>query len=198
MYNHTDGGTQYASIYIYIHRRFRAGVDKSAANCYNYNEENYFPQGEERMKHVDIYTDGACSGNPGPGGYGAILVFKGLEREISGGSPETTNNRMELLGAITALELLKEPCNVILTSDSKYLVDGINLGWAKSWKKNNWTKADKKPALNADLWGRLLELLEVHDVTFVWVKGHAGHPYNERCDELAVAAINAIKSSIKI
>ena len=96
------------------------------------------------MKHVDIYTDGACSGNPGPGGYGAILVFRGLEREISGGHPETTNNRMELLGAISALELLKEPCNVLLTSDSKYLVDGINLGWAKSWKRNNWTKSDKK------------------------------------------------------
>lgn len=146
------------------------------------------------MKHVDIYTDGACSGNPGPGGYGAILVFRGLEREISGGSPETTNNRMELMGAIAALELLREPCNVLLTSDSKYLVDGINLGWAKSWKKNNWTKSDKKPALNADLWGRLLELLEVHDVTFVWVKGHAGHPYNERCDELAVAAIEKMRN----
>ncbi len=146
------------------------------------------------MKHVDIYTDGACSGNPGPGGYGAILVFRGLEREISGGHPETTNNRMELLGAISALELLKEPCNVLLTSDSKYLVDGINLGWAKSWKRNSWTKSDKKPALNADLWGRLLELLEVHDVTFVWVKGHAGHPYNERCDTLAVEAIEKIKA----
>ena len=146
------------------------------------------------MKHVDIYTDGACSGNPGPGGYGAILVFRGLEREISGGSPETTNNRMELMGAISALELLREPCNVLLTSDSKYLVDGINLGWAKSWKKHNWTKSDKKPALNADLWGRLLELLVVHDVTFVWVKGHAGHPYNERCDELAVAAIEKMRN----
>jgi ribonuclease HI len=148
------------------------------------------------MKHVDIYTDGACSGNPGPGGYGAILVFKGLERELSRGYAETTNNRMELLGAIAALELLKEPCNVLLTSDSKYLVDGINLGWAKSWRMNNWTKSDKKPALNADLWGRLLELLEIHDVTFVWVKGHAGHPYNERCDRLAVEAIEKIKNGM--
>ncbi len=147
------------------------------------------------MKLVEIYTDGACSGNPGPGGYGAILVFKGFKREISGGCPETTNNRMELMGAISALELLKEPCDVILTSDSKYLVDGINLGWAKSWKKNNWMKSDKKPALNADLWEKLLGLLEIHNVTFVWVKGHAGHPYNERCDELAVEAINSQKLS---
>lgn len=149
------------------------------------------------MKHVDIYTDGACSGNPGPGGYGAILVFKGAEKELSGGHPETTNNRMELLGAITALEQLKEPCNVLLTSDSKYLVDGINLGWASSWKKNNWKKADKKPALNSDLWERLLQLLEIHDVTFTWVKGHAGHPYNERCDALAVEAIERIKNETK-
>lgn len=147
-----------------------------------------------KMKHVDIYTDGACSGNPGPGGYGAVLVYRGLEREIYGAERETTNNRMELLGAIKALELLKEPCNVLLTSDSKYLVDGINLGWARSWKKNSWKKADKKPALNADLWGRLLELLEVHDVTFAWVKGHDGHPYNERCDRLAVAAYENLGS----
>ena len=138
------------------------------------------------MKFVEIYTDGACSGNPGPGGYGAILVFKGLEKEISGGEANTTNNRMELSAAIAALEALREPCKVLLTSDSKYLVDGINLGWAKSWKLNNWIKSDKKPALNADLWGRLLELLEIHDVTFVWIKGHEGHPFNERCDRLAV------------
>ncbi|MBQ7125167.1 MAG: ribonuclease HI [Clostridia bacterium] len=149
------------------------------------------------MKQVNIYTDGACSGNPGPGGYGAILVFKGKEKELSGGHPETTNNRMELLGAITALEQLKEPCSVLLTSDSKYLVDGINLGWASSWKKNNWRKADKKPAQNSDLWERLLDLLEIHDVTFTWVKGHAGHPYNERCDALAVEAIEKIKNKVK-
>ncbi len=146
------------------------------------------------MKHVDIYTDGACSGNPGPGGYGAILVFGSLKREISGGDPQTTNNRMELTAAIEALALLKEPCSVTLVSDSKYLVDGINRGWAKSWKRNGWRKADRKPALNADLWERLLRLLEVHRVTFSWVKGHAGHPYNERCDELAVAAIEGLKA----
>ena len=150
------------------------------------------------MKQVEVYTDGACSGNPGPGGWGAVLRYrfngKVYEKELSGGDASTTNNRMELMGAISALELLREPCNVLLTSDSKYLVDGINLGWAKSWKKHNWTKSDKKPALNADLWGRLLELLEVHDVTFVWVKGHAGHPYNERCDELAVAAIEKMRN----
>jgi ribonuclease HI len=145
------------------------------------------------VKNVQIYTDGACSGNPGPGGYGAILVYKNMERELSEGFPETTNNRMELLGAIRALELLKEPCTVMLTSDSKYLVDGINLGWAKKWKKNNWLKPDKKKAQNTDLWEQLLHLLELHDVTFVWVKGHAGHPYNERCDRLAVEAIEKVK-----
>lgn len=146
------------------------------------------------MKNVQIYTDGACSGNPGPGGYGAILVYKDFERELSEGFIETTNNRMELLGAIKALELLKEPCAVMLTSDSKYLVDGINLGWAKKWKSNNWFKPDKKKAQNIDLWERLLELLEIHTVTFVWVKGHAGHPYNERCDRLAVDAIEKVKA----
>ncbi len=146
------------------------------------------------MKTVNIYTDGACSGNPGPGGYGAILVYHEYERELSEGFAETTNNRMELLGAIKALELLKEPCRVLLTSDSKYLVDGINLGWAKKWKSNNWFKPDKKKAQNTDLWEQLLVLNERHDVTYVWVKGHAGHPYNERCDQLAVAAIERIKN----
>ena len=146
------------------------------------------------MKQVEIYTDGACSGNPGPGGYGAILVYRKWEKELSKGFAETTNNRMELLGAIAALEELKEPCRVLLTSDSKYLVDGINKGWATAWKKNNWVKADRKPALNRDLWERLLELLTVHDVTFVWVKGHDGHPYNERCDRLAVAAIETVRT----
>ncbi|MBQ7779197.1 MAG: ribonuclease HI [Clostridia bacterium] len=146
------------------------------------------------MKTVNIYTDGACSGNPGPGGYGAILVYHEHERELSEGFAETTNNRMELLGAIKALELLKEPCRVLLTSDSKYLVDGINLGWAKKWKSNNWVKSDKKKAQNIDLWEQLLALNEHHDVTYVWVKGHAGHPYNERCDRLAVEAIERIKN----
>ena len=146
------------------------------------------------MKKVEIYCDGACSGNPGPGGWAAVLLYKNAKKEISGYDPDTTNNRMELLGAIEALEILKEPCNVVLTSDSQYLVNGINLGWAKSWKKNNWLKSDKRPALNSDLWGRLLELLEIHNVTFVWIKGHAGHEYNERCDRLAVAAIENLRN----
>ena len=137
-------------------------------------------------KRVEIFTDGACSGNPGPGGYGAILKYGEHIKELSGGEEQTTNNRMELTAVITALEALKEPCLVILTTDSKYVVDGIEQGWAKSWRENGWKKKDKKPALNPDLWGRLLDLLEVHEVKFNWVKGHAGHPENERCDELAV------------
>lgn len=143
------------------------------------------------VKEVHIYTDGACSGNPGPGGYGVVLEFKGNKKELSGGFLKTTNNRMEILGAIEGLASLNEPCKVILTSDSKYLVDAINKGWVYSWQKNNWRKSDKKPALNRDLWERLITLLEGHTVELVWVKGHAGHPENERCDELAVQAINS-------
>ena len=139
------------------------------------------------MKHVEIYTDGACKGNPGPGGWSAVIVYGGAEKELSGGEAATTNNRMELIGAISGLGALKEPCEVTLYSDSKYLVDAVNLGWARSWKSRGWVKADKKPALNKDLWQKLLELLEIHKVTFMWVKGHAGHSYNERCDRLAVA-----------
>jgi ribonuclease H len=139
------------------------------------------------MKHVEIYTDGACKGNPGPGGWSAVIVYGGAEKELSGGEAATTNNRMELIGAISGLGALKEPCEVTLYSDSKYLVDAVNLGWARSWKSRGWVKADKKPALNKDLWQKLLELLEIHKVTFIWVKGHAGHSYNERCDRLAVA-----------
>ncbi len=138
------------------------------------------------MKFVEIYTDGACSGNPGPGGYGAILRCEGREKELSGGEPHTTNNRMELMGVITALEALKYPCKVRLTTDSKYVVDGITKGWAQGWRKKGWKKSDGKPALNPDLWGRLLDLLETHEVEFCWIKGHAGHPENERCDTLAV------------
>ena len=138
------------------------------------------------MKHVEIYTDGACSGNPGPGGYGAILVYNGREKELSGGEKQTTNNRMELLAVITALEALKEPCSVTLTTDSKYVSDGITQGWAESWQARGWRKSDGKPAMNPELWERLLSLLKIHSVEFVWVKGHAGHPYNERCDTLAV------------
>lgn len=141
------------------------------------------------MKHLEIFTDGACSGNPGPGGWGAVLRYQGIEKELSGGAKETTNNRMELTAIIEALTCLKEPCSVRLTTDSKYAADGITKGWARSWQKNGWRKADKKPALNPDLWEELLRLLDVHEVTIVWVKGHAGHPENERCDKLATTAI---------
>lgn len=138
------------------------------------------------IKFVEIFTDGACSGNPGPGGYGVVLRYGTKEKELSGGDSSTTNNRMELLGVITGLAALKEPCQVTLTTDSKYVVDSITKGWVYNWKKNNWIKSDKKPALNVDLWEKLLPLLEKHKVTFKWVKGHAGHPENERCDRLAV------------
>ena len=139
------------------------------------------------MKHVDVYTDGACRGNPGRGGYGAILVYGAHEKAFSGGEPLTTNNRMELMAVITALEALKEPCEVTVTSDSRYVTEAVTNGWAESWRQNGWRKADRKPAQNPDLWERLLGLLGRHRVTFVWVKGHAGHPYNERCDQLATA-----------
>lgn len=139
------------------------------------------------MKNVEIYTDGACSGNPGPGGWGAVLIYNGVEKQLSGSEKETTNNRMELSAVITALKALKEPCNVTLTTDSKYVCDAINKGWLNSWQKNNWKKADKKPVLNIDLWKELLPLLDKHRVEFIWVKGHNGHKYNEICDKLAVA-----------
>lgn len=139
------------------------------------------------MKEVEIYTDGACSGNPGPGGWGAILRYGGHEKKISGGSPDTTNNRMELSGVIEALRCLKQPCEVVLTSDSRYVCDAINKGWAEKWQKNGWRKSDKKPALNSDLWQTLLDLLKIHRVTFRWIKGHAGFPENECCDRMAVA-----------
>ena len=139
------------------------------------------------MKHVDIYTDGACRGNPGRGGWGAILVYGGVEKELSGGERETTNNRMELTAVISALSALREPCEVTLTSDSKYVIDAITKGWAVSWRQKGWKKADKSPALNVDLWEQLLALLDKHTVSFVWVRGHNGHPYNERCDALATA-----------
>ncbi len=139
------------------------------------------------MKSINIYTDGACSGNPGKGGWGAILVYKNNEKEISGGNDNTTNNRMELTAVIEALNILKEPCEVIITTDSKYVCDAVTKGWVYTWEKNGWKKPDKKPALNADLWEKLLLLLKKHKVTFNWVKGHNGHPYNERCDKLAVS-----------
>ena len=139
------------------------------------------------MKKVELYTDGACRGNPGRGGWGAILVYGSKEKELSGGEPMTTNNRMELMAAIAGLEALRVPCEVTLTSDSKYLVDAINKGWLESWKKNGWRKADKSAVLNVELWKKIDMLLAVHDVSFVWVHGHTGHPYNERCDALATA-----------
>lgn len=139
------------------------------------------------MKQVDIFTDGACSGNPGPGGWGAILRYKNTDKEISGGEAQTTNNRMELTAVIEALKLLKEPCEVTLWTDSKYVADGLGKGWAAGWKKNSWKKADKKPALNPDLWDELLTLNDKHTITIQWIKGHASHPENERCDKMAVA-----------
>ncbi len=137
-------------------------------------------------KQVEIFTDGACSGNPGPGGYGVILRYKGINKELSGGEACTTNNRMELTAVITGLSALKESCCVTLYSDSKYIIDAIQKGWAKKWQANGWMRNKKDPALNPDLWEKLLHLLEQHEVNFVWVKGHAGHPENERCDRLAV------------
>ena len=139
------------------------------------------------MKKVTIYTDGACSGNPGPGGWGAILEWQGHEKELSGGEAQTTNNRMELTAVLTALRLLKEPCIVELYSDSKYVVDAIDKGWLYGWQKKDWIKADKKPVLNVDLWQQLLPELKRHDVRLHWVKGHAENEKNNRCDQLAVA-----------
>ncbi|MBR5219041.1 MAG: ribonuclease HI [Clostridia bacterium] len=139
------------------------------------------------MKEVFLYTDGACSGNPGAGGYGAVLKYKGAVKEISAGYERTTNNRMEIMAVIAGLEALKEPCAVTLTSDSEYVIKALEQGWAEAWRANGW-KRKSGPALNPDLWGRLLELTEKHTLTYVWVKGHAGHPENERCDQLAVAA----------
>ena len=139
------------------------------------------------MKIVTIYTDGACSGNPGPGGWGAILEWQGHEKELSGGEAQTTNTRMELTAVLTALRLLKEPCTVELYSDSKYVVDAIDKGWLYGWQKKGWIKADKKPVLNVDLWQQLLPELARHDVHLHWVKGHAENEKNNRCDQLAVA-----------
>ena len=139
------------------------------------------------MKDVDIFTDGACSGNPGPGGWGAVLRYNGREKEISGGEPQTTNNRMELIAVIEALSLLKEPCRVTLYSDSQYVCNALKLGWARKWQENNWMRNKKERALNPELWEKLLKLCEVPAVEPVWANGHAGHPENERCDRMAVA-----------
>ena len=140
------------------------------------------------MKKVNLYTDGACSGNPGNGGYGTILEFMGIKKELSGGYKNTTNNRMELMAVIKGLEALKEPCVVTVTSDSKYVVDAFNKGWLNNWIEKNWVKSDRKPVLNVDLWKQLHILTEKHEVTFNWIEGHNGHTENERCDALAVAA----------
>ena len=138
------------------------------------------------MKKIEIFTDGACKGNPGPGGWGAILRYNGTEKELSGYEPNTTNNRMEITAVVKALEALKEPCEIELYSDSQYVCNAIEKGWAKKWQKNNWMRNKKEAALNPDLWEKLLGLLEHHKVKIIWVKGHAGHPENERCDRLAV------------
>ena len=145
------------------------------------------------MKTVTLYTDGACSGNPGPGGWGAILEYMGHRREMSGGEWETTNNRMELTAVIEGLKALNQSCIVELYSDSKYVIDGLEKGWARGWRAKGWIKSDKKPALNPDLWGELLDLTEKHQMRYHWVKGHADNPMNNRCDEMAVAQWKKIK-----
>ena len=146
-------------------------------------------------KHVDLYTDGACRNNPGPGGWGAILVYRGVEKELSGGEPLTTNNRMELMAVIRGLTQLKESCDVTVYSDSKYVVDSIEKGWVRSWEKSGWKrKPGSTPVPNTELWQILLEQLARHQVSFVWVRGHNGHAYNERCDKLATGAADAQKT----
>ncbi len=147
------------------------------------------------MKKVEIYTDGACRGNPGPGGWGAILRYKGREKSVSGGENPTTNNRMELTAVIEAVRMLKEPCEITLVSDSKYVCDALEKGWAQSWKNNGWRKADRKPALNSDLWETLLSLLSEHQLTVQWIKGHDGHPENEACDRMATAEADQFERS---
>lgn len=146
------------------------------------------------MKKIELFTDGACSGNPGPGGWGAILRYNGHEKELCGGEKETTNNRMELTAVIEGLSALKEPCEIELFTDSKYVCDAVIKRWVYLWKNNGWKKADKKPALNVDLWEKLLQLLDTHKVNFNWIKGHAGHPENERCDTLAVESYQKFKN----
>ena len=141
------------------------------------------------MKHITIYTDGACSNNPGPGGYGVVLLYDSHRKELSRGFRKTTNNRMEILAAIAGLEALKEPCQVTLYSDSQYLVNAIEKRWAERWQANGWMRNKKEKAVNPDLWERLLELCKIHKVKFEWVRGHAGHDENERCDELATSAV---------
>lgn len=149
------------------------------------------------MKKVELYTDGACSGNPGRGGFGIVLKYKETEKTVSKGYKFTTNNRMELTAVITGLSMLKYPCEVTVYSDSKYVVDAIEKGWLAGWQRKGWKKSDGKPAVNSDLWQQLVPLLKMHDVSFVWVKGHDGHKYNELCDKLAVEAYNAAVSELE-
>lgn len=148
------------------------------------------------MKHVNLYTDGACRGNPGRGGWGAILVYEGIEKELCGGEAKTTNNRMELTAAIEGLKALKYPCEVTLCSDSKYLIDAIEKKWLISWKKRGWKKSDGSKVLNVDLWEMLETELSRHKVEFVWVRGHNGHDYNERCDELATSFADSLTDDV--
>lgn len=148
---------------------------------------------EQDRKTIEIFTDGACSGNPGPGGWGAILRFQGRDKELSGGHPETTNNQMELQAAIEALKALKEPCSIVLYTDSQYLRQGITL-WIHNWKRNGWKTSDKKPVKNQALWEELDGLVKMHAINWHWLKGHAGHPENERCDELARNEIDRLRS----
>ncbi len=145
------------------------------------------------MKKVNMYTDGACRGNPGPGGYGVILEYNGHRKTLSGGEKSTTNNRMELMAAIVGMEALKEACEITLCSDSKYLIDALEKGWLESWRAKGWKKADKKPVLNPDLWQRIYELINYHTVHTVWIKGHDGHPENEECDRMATAEADKFK-----
>ena len=147
-----------------------------------------------QRKTVYLYTDGACSGNPGPGGWGAVLQYGSARKELSGGEPSTTNNRMELTAAIRGLQALREPCHVVLTSDSRYLVDAVEKGWLASWQRRGWKRGKNEPVLNVDLWQELLPLLQLHDVEFVWVKGHACYPENELCDRMAVAQWEKFKA----
>ncbi|MDE0035708.1 MAG: ribonuclease HI [Deltaproteobacteria bacterium] len=146
----------------------------------------------KNMKQVTIYTDGACIGNPGPGGYGTVLLYNGTRKELSGGYRKTTNNRMEIMAVLAGLRSLTESCRVTLYSDSRYVVDAMSKGWAESWRDKGWKKGDKTPAMNPDLWEEMLDLSECHQVEYRWVKGHAGDPENERCDELAVAAAKGV------
>ncbi len=188
-----------AAAYGIFNTRFHLSFRKSAQEVFDILASFMYPwrwrifKRNEPMKTVTLYTDGACSGNPGPGGWGAILMYGRHKKELSGGEASTTNNRMELTAVIRGLEALTEPCVVDLWSDSKYVIDALDKGWAKSWRARGWVKGDKKPALNPDLWERLLELCERHTVRLHWVKGHAENPHNNRCDEMAVAEWQSLK-----